>query len=159
MRAVVAAMFERLLPKQFDNRFEGKRLALWLLGLLLALKIVMSVNALVNTAAVATGADGFPLESYGGDGARAVLRLFAMSSLGQLALGLVGVVALLRYRAMVPFVFLLLAAEAIGRRLIARSYAIERSQDMSAGFYLNLALLALLLIGLALSLWRSRPPR
>ncbi len=56
---------------------------------------------------------------------------------------------------MVPFVFLLLAAEHVGRRLIIRNYAIERSQEISAGAYINLTLLALLLIGLALSLWRS----
>jgi hypothetical protein len=153
MSSVVRTTFGRLFPKQFDSRFEGRRAALWLLGLLVALKLLMSVNSILNTAKIAATADGFPLESYGADGARAVLMLFAIAALGQLALALLGLAALLRYRAMVPFVFLLLAAEHVGRRLIVRNYAIERSQEISAGTYINLTLLALLLIGLALSLW------
>ena len=156
MRGVVTATFGRLFPKQFDGVFEGPRLALWLLGLLLALKLLMAFNSIANSAAVAGGADGFPLESYGADGARAVLMLFATGAVGQLALAAVGLVALVRYRAMVPFVFLLLVAEHFGRRLVVRSYAVERSGDGAAAYYVNLALLALLLLGLVLSLWRGR---
>jgi hypothetical protein len=150
----VRALFGRLFPRQFDNCFKGFRPALWLLGLYVALKLVMSANSLVNTASVASGADGFMLESYGADGGRAVLMLFAMVVLGQLTLALLGLAVLLRYRSMAPFVFLLLAVEHIGRRLIVRDYAVQRAQEMPAGAYVNLALLALLLIGLALSLWR-----
>ena len=53
-------MLERLFPKQFDDQFPGKRPALWLLGFLIALKLVMSVNSIFNTASVASGADGIP---------------------------------------------------------------------------------------------------
>jgi L-lactate permease len=159
MRSVLTSMFGRLFPKQFDGRFEGQRAALWLLGLLVALKLVMSVNSLVNTASVASGADGIPLERYDADGANTVLKLFAMLALGQLALALVGLTALFKYRAMVPVVFLLLAAEHAGRRLIAVAYEVERLPEVSAGFYVNLALLALLLTGLGLSLWRRSAPQ
>ena len=146
-------MFDRLLPRQFDNRFDGYRLALWLLGLLLALKLVISVNSLLNTASVAAGADKFPLASYGADGANAVLMLFALHALAGLMLTLVGILALVRYRAMVPFVFLLLAVEQIARRLIVQAYAIQRSEPTSAAVIVNMTLLGLLLLGLALSLW------
>ena len=149
-------MLERLFPDRFDDRYEGQRAALWLLALLLALKLVMSLNSIFNTASVASGGDGFPLESYGTDGARAVLMLFALTALGQLALALVGFGALIRYRAMVPFVFLLLFAEHGARRFIVGSHAIERSQAAPVGFYVNMVLLALLLLGLVLSLWPRR---
>lgn len=149
-------MIERLFPRQLDNRFGGHLAALWLLGLLLALKLVMSFNSILFTAKIAGNADGFKLASYGGDGARAVLMLFEMVALGQLALAAVGLAALVRYRSMVPLVFLLLAAEHVGRFSIARGYAIERAQSVPAGVYVNLALLALLLTGLALSLRRPR---
>ena len=149
-------MLERLFPKRIDNCLEGRRAALWLLGAYVALKLVMSLNSIFNAASVAAGADGFRLESYGADGARAVLMLFSLSALGQLALALVALTALVRYRAMVPFVFLLLLAEYGGRRLIVASWSIERAQSGGAGFWVNMALLALLVGGLALSLWR--PP-
>ena len=151
-------MIAYLLPRQFDNRFEGYRAALWLLGFLVGLKLVMSFNSLMFTAKIASTADGFPLASYGGDGARAVLMLFAMVALGQLALAAVSLLALIRYKSMVPFIFLLLASEQIGRFFIGRAYSIERAQSVPAGVYVNLALLALMLTGLALSLLRRRLP-
>ncbi len=147
-------MLERLLPRAIDNRFAGHRAALWLLGLYVALKLVMSLNSIFNTASVASGADGFLLESYGGEGARAVLMLFALVAVGQLALALVGVLALVRYRAMVPLVFLLLLAEHAARRVVVDSYAVERGA--SAGFWVNVALAAVLVAGLSLSMWKSR---
>lgn len=146
-------MIERLFPEQFDKRFEGRRAALWLLGLIIALKLIMSVNSIFNTEAVASGADGIPLGNYGADAARQVLILFAMVALGQLILALTALVALIRYRAMVPFVFLLLIADHIGRRLIVSSNAVEQAQRLAPGFYINIGLLALLVAGLALSLW------
>lgn len=147
-------MIERVFPRQFDNCFRGHRSALWLLGVLLGLKFVMSFNSIVFTTRIATKADGFPLASYGGDGARAVLMLFEMVALGQLALAAIGLCVLSKYRSMTSLIFLLLAAEQTGRILISRSYAVERAEAVPAGVYVNLALLALLLTGLALSLRR-----
>ena len=149
-------MLERLFPRQFDSRFDGWRAALWLLGLVLALKVVISVNSLVNTADIASGADGFRLDSYGADGARAVLMLFALHSVAELALALVGVAALVRYRAMVPFVFVLFIAEFLARRWVIGSYAVERAGDSSAGLYVNGAFLLLMGSGLLLSLLPRR---
>ena len=146
-------MLSRLFPRQIDNRFEGQRLALWLLAILVALKLLVSLNSILNTESVAVGADGFRLESYGGDGARAVLMLFAVGAVANLTLALLGLAVLVRYRAMVPLVFLLSLFEHAGRRLIVQAYAIERAQAMSAGFAINMAVLGLLLLGFGLSLW------
>lgn len=149
-------MFARLFPSQFDNRFQGWRAALWLLGLLLFLRLAISVNSIFNTESVAAGADKFPLASYGGDGARAVLMLFALHALAELMIALVGVLALVRYRAMVPFVFLLLSAEHVARRLVVQGYAIERSAPTTAAYVINYGMLAVLLGGLLLSLLPAR---
>jgi hypothetical protein len=149
-------MVARLFPAQFDNHFAGRRAALWLLGLLLALRLVMSLNSIFNTEQVAAGADKFPLASYGADGARAVLMLFALHSLAELMLVAVGIAALVRYRSMVPFVLLLLTAEHVGRRLIVQAWAIERSAPTTAAYVINYGMLALLIAGLALSLIPAR---
>lgn len=150
-------MLKRLFPDRIDNRFEGHRLALWLLAVHVGLKLIISINSIANTTSVANGADGFQLSSYGADGARAVLMLFASGAMAGLTLALLGVVALLRYRAMAPLVMLLLLFEGIGRRIIVESYAVERSTSMNFPFILNASLLALLVVGLALSLWPARP--
>ena len=129
---------------------------MWLLGLFLALKLAMSVRSVVDPRAVAAGPDAFPLDRYGAEGADAVLMLFALNAYGQLALVLLGAVALFRYRAMVPSVFLLLILDQAGRRVIVAAHEVERLAGSDGGFSINLALLVLLLVGLALSLWPAR---
>lgn len=149
-------MLNRLFPKQVDNRFDGIRAALWLLGLFIALKLVMSVNSILNTASVATGADGIPLDSFGPAAAREVLKLFALTSLGQLALAVIALVTLIRYRALVPFIYLVLIGEFLARRFIVQSYAVARTESTPVGWYVNMGLLTLLTVGLMLSLIPSR---
>jgi hypothetical protein len=146
-------LLRRLFRPQFDNHYQGHKSALWLLGLFVALKLVVSLNSIFNTASVAAGIDGFPLASYGGDGARAVLMLFALDAVASLMLALVGLVALLRYRAMVPFIYLLAVIEQIGRRAVIQGYAIERASQPWAVSYVIVAVLALLVLGLLLSLF------
>jgi hypothetical protein len=141
----------RLFPQQIDNRFDGHRAALWLLGLFIALKLVMSINSMLKPASIAAG-DGLPLDSYGPAAAQAVLMLFSLSALGQLALAAIALTALIRYRAMVPFIYMVLLGEQIVRRLIVQSYALPRTETGPAVWYLTYGLVALLAVGLILSL-------
>ena len=149
-------MIERLLPGQADNGFAGHRAALWLLGLYVALKLVMAFNSIFNTAGVAAGADGIALASFGPDAAREVLTLFALTALGQLVLALIALTILVRYRALVPFIFLALLAEQVARRFIVEARALARTDAASTGTYINYAILALLAAGLVLSLLRGK---
>ncbi|HEX8641516.1 MAG TPA: hypothetical protein VF704_10235 [Allosphingosinicella sp.] len=151
-------MLGRLFPRQFDNRFGGERASLWLLTALVALKLVIAVNSILNTAAVASGADGFDLHGYGEGGAAAVLMLFALNAVGQVALALLCLLALWRYRSMVPFLYVLLLAEFIGRRLVIQAYAVDRADTASIALTINIAMLTILVLGLGLSLRpRKRP--
>jgi hypothetical protein len=149
-------MIERLFPRRADNRFEGLRPALWLLGALIALKLAMSLNSILNTRWVAVGADGIPLASYGPEAARQVLLLFALMALGHLALTLIALVALVRYRALVPFIYLILLGEALARRIVAQSYSAPGARMTDIAWFVNYGLLAALVLGLALSLVRTR---
>ncbi len=149
-------MLNRLFPKQADNRFDGPRAVLWLLGLLLFTKLAMSLNSIFNTASVAAGADGIPLASFGPAAARQVLLLFALLALGHLVITLIALAALLRWRALVPFIYLVLLGEQLARRFIARSHAAPGAEMTEIAWYVNYGLLSLLALGLLLSLTRSR---
>lgn len=152
-------MLDRLFPAKVDNGFLGNRAALWMLGLYVALKLIMSTNSILNTATVAVGGDGIPLDSFGTAGARAVLMLFALMSVVQLMLALVAAAVLVRWRALVPFTFMVLISEHLIRRLVVQSYAVARTEGIAPGVYVNYALLALLTLGLVLSLTSARRPR
>jgi hypothetical protein len=142
-----------MFPASYDRSYHGHRLALWLLGALACIKIVMGFNCMFNGAFVASTADGFPLAEYTPAGSRAFLAMFAVWGLSLVVLGLLALLALLRYRSMVPLVFALLLLEQVGRKLIFMWMPVERTSGSGSGT-VNVVLLVALLAGLALSLWR-----
>lgn len=150
-------MFADLLPQRLDNTYRGQKLALWLFGLLVFMKAGMSLMAIFNGYVVASNADGIPLDTFTPAGAQAVVTLLAMWGLALLTICLLCILALVRYRAMVPFLFALLALEHLSRRLILYVMPVVRT-GTSIGIAVNLALLALTFVGLALSLWRRDNP-
>jgi hypothetical protein len=150
------SLLERLLPRQADNRFDGYRAALWLLGLLIALRLIISIRSILDTVSVAQGADGIPLDSFGPAAAREVLLLFALTALGHLVLTLIALIVLIRWRALVPFIYAVLLGEYLARRLIAQSYRVAGTQITDVAWYVNYGLLTLLTLGLVLSLVPAR---
>jgi len=100
---------------------------------------------------VARSADGIPLDTFTPAGAQAVISIFALLGLSQFMICLLGVAVLARYRALVPFMFALLLLEFLSRRVILLVLPIVRT-GTPPGFFVNLVLLALMVVGLALSL-------
>jgi hypothetical protein len=150
-------MLSAILPQQIDNAYRGHKIALWLFGLLLILRTVIGVNSIVNGYLIASTADGIPLDSYGPAAAQTVVTLFALLGLSTLIICALGVLTLVRYRAMVPLMFALLLLEYAARKLILYLMPIAKT-GASPGWVVNLVLLTLMLAGLALSLWsRERP--
>ena len=147
-------MLTRIFPTQIDNTHHGHRAALWLLGVFVLLKLVMSTNSLLNTRSVATGGDGIPLDAMTPDGVQVTLMLFALLALGQLILGLLAALVLIRYRAMVPLMFLILMVEQVARRGLIMVYAVPRIGGTPVGFYVSTGLLGMIVIGFGLSLVR-----
>lgn len=143
--------FDRLLPTQVDNRFEGHRAALWFLGTFIALKLAMSVRSIVDTASVVTG-DGIPLGSFGPAAGREVLTLFALMALGQLMLASIALIILLRYRALIPSICLLLLIERVASRLIIWRDTVPGDQPAPIVWIMAVLLPSLLVLALIFSL-------
>jgi hypothetical protein len=146
-------MVDRLLPQRIDNTYRGSRLALWLFALLLFMKSAMSLNSIFNGYSVASSADGIPLDTYPPAAARTIVSLFAIWGLGHLVICVLGVLVLVRYRSLIPFMFGLLLVEHLSRKLILQFLPSPRTGTPPASA-INLGLLALMIVGLALSLWR-----
>jgi len=120
-------MLDLLYPRALDGVHRGHRLAPWLLGVITVPRAVMGGNSILNGRFVAGTADAIPLDAYGSEGAQTILSLFATIGLGQVVLGLVAVLALARYRAAIPLVFLLFLAEHLARRAILTAIPIART--------------------------------
>lgn len=152
-------MFIRLFPKQIDNRFEGHWLAAWLLAPIVLVRAIIGFNSMVFSRSIATSADAIPLDRFGPDGAEAVVSLFALLGLFLLLFSLLGVVVLVRYRAMIPFMYVLLLVQQLGNRALLLIHPVIRSGSASIGSAIVFAILAITVAGFVLSLvGKSRPP-
>jgi hypothetical protein len=148
-------MLDLLLPKSFDNNYRGHKLALWIFGLFVLLKSVIGVNSIIIGRVVMTGADGIPLDTYPPAAAQSLLAIWALLGLSHIILAVLGIVALVRYRSMTPFLFALFLLQHLGGRLILEYIPLVRTGAPPAST-VNLIQLSLLILGLALSLWRRR---
>lgn len=152
-------MLSRLFPRTIDNSYQGHVLAVWLFAPVVLLKTAMGFNVAglnpwVTSRYILQTADGIPVDSFSAYGASVVVFMFASWGLCLLILALLSIVALIRYRAMLPLMILAMTVEQVGRKGIALINPILSSGDghVSAGFWINWALSAALLLSLVLSL-------
>ena len=148
-------ILSRLFPARIDNTYQGSKIALWILGLLIAVRTMQSVMVLVNGYSIAQSADGIPLETYPAAAAQTIVALFTLSAVNRLVISLICVVVLVRYRRAVPLMFLLLLVTYFAGQLVGRVVPIVRVGQPPA-VVVNLTLLGLTIIGLGLSLWKRR---
>jgi hypothetical protein len=145
-------MLARIFPKQFDNNYRGLWLAVWLFVPLMLVKAVQGVNSIIMTRLVLAGADGIPVDQYTNGGAETVVALFALLGMYLLIIPLQSLIVLVRYRSMIPFMYVCLIAVQIGARVLNIVNPIARPDGPPIGFTINLVVFALTLIGFALSL-------
>ena len=146
-------MLDEVLPKRLDNQYRGNRLALWLFGLVVAMKGAQSLAIVLNGYSTARDADGIPLDSYTPAVAQTVVAALAQGSLWRLFFCFVCVLVLLRYRRAVPLMFALLALNYLAAQLVLKFVPLLRV-GAPAGPLVNFILFVVMLVGLGLSLWR-----
>jgi hypothetical protein len=149
-------MLRKLLPQPADNAYRGRKVALWLFALVVAVKVLQSVIVMVNGHSVVQSADGIPLDTYTPASAQTVVAIWALSGFDRLIIASLCVLVLVRYRSAVAFMFALLAVHYLGREIILHFIPIART-GTPPGPVVNLILFVLTIIGFALSLWEPRP--
>jgi hypothetical protein len=145
-------MSNRFLPQRIDNSYSGHRLALWLFGLVVTVKIVQVLLAIFDGPSVLVSADGIPLDTYTPAGAQTLVAVWALSGLYRLIIYLLCVLVLVRYRSAIPFMFAVLAVEFLAAQLILYFIPLVRIGTPAAPF-VNRILFALMIVGLVLSSW------
>jgi len=134
-------MFDRLLPPRADHSYRGHSLALWLFALVVLVKTSIGLGTIFNGRNAAISADGIPLDTFTPAGAQAFVSLFAAWGLAQAIIGLLCVVVL----------YSLLLLEHLARKFMFIAMPVARTGE-APGFFINLALVALMVAGLLLSL-------
>jgi hypothetical protein len=150
-------VFAKVLPRAIDNTYRGSRAALWLFALVVGVRIAQSLAIILNGYETARDADGIPLVTYPPEAAQQVVAIFAQQSLWRLTFCVLGVLVLVRYRSAVPLMFSFLLLNYLASQLIFRFVPLIRT-GTPPGPYINFALFAMTVLGLALSLWYRDVP-
>src|SRR5262245_7643239 len=138
-----------------DNVHRGSRIAIWLLVPIVIVNMIMGANTMIHTRDVIQGADNIPLGTYAATPARIIVNCFKSWALGHFLMASLGLLALVRYRAMIPLMYVVYTLENLARKALQRSNPLHittKSGEPSIGAIINLALLVTLLVGLAFSL-------
>ena len=148
-------MLAGLLPRRLDNDYAAPRTVLWLFGTAVLFKSFCAVNSTFNSHFVARVSEGIPVGNFPPAAEQTIAALLGMRGLAQLLACVLCVIALVRYRALIPLLFTLTLVEVLGRLLI-----VYRDPFATPGLHpavvLHYAVLALCLIGLPLSLRGGR---
>jgi hypothetical protein len=157
-------MLTRLFPKRIDNDYRGRKLAIWLLVPLALVKLlqgasVAGLNPLATSRGILETADRVPVGTFPAEAASHLVFLFAAWGLGIFILGLLAAVVLLRYRAMIPLLYLLLLIEQLGRKVLSTVHLDSPflSLQPSAANLINWGFLAVIVIGFLSSQSDRRP--
>lgn len=148
-------VLERLFPAQFDNVFRGNRLALWLLYPLTAVTLWRSQHHLFAPDGGAQSIATIPLDSYAAGASATIIAIFAQWGLVQLLLALLMLLAAVRYKSMVPLMWLIVLVEWTGRGLIGQFKPIE-TLGTASGQTGNLVVPVIALVMLVLALWPEK---
>jgi hypothetical protein len=154
-------MLARIFPEQFDNAYRGHWLGLLLFVLINFGKAGQGIRSIFSTQEIATGPDGISLAGLTPGGIDVVLSNFAIIGLYSLVLPFISAIVLIRYRAMIPFMYLMLTLLYLSNRalhLLHPSFAASESGPQPFGFTVNLIVFVLTLVGFALAL-AKRPDR
>jgi hypothetical protein len=147
-----------LLPRQFDNTFRGWRGGLWLFVPVLIVRLGIGFNSAFRPHDTAMNADGIPLDRMGAVGANEAVALFALLGFAGFVLALLGVLVLVRYRAMIPLMYLLFLTGQVGNRILNTLHPTLHGGATTVGGGIPVAsivvngLLAMMVLGFVLSL-------
>jgi hypothetical protein len=101
-----------IFPKQVDNNFKGYKIAV---AIFLLVTIFTIVRSCIHIFAPDGGAGSIAGIDVFGVGGSNVVSMFAFWGLSQLLMGIVYVVVYFRYKSLIPFMYLLVLVEYLGR--------------------------------------------
>lgn len=143
-------MLTRIFPARVDNQYRGHPAGLWLFVPIAVQKLAMSFTHLFKHDGGAQSLSAIPLDSYSASASQNIVGLFARMGVEQLMLALLMMLVLVRYRAMIPLMYLLIVVQFLVSRGVVEMKPLVRAGESGVGTPL-LVFAGLAVVGLVLS--------
>ncbi|HNT26047.1 MAG TPA: hypothetical protein PKM21_16875 [Anaerolineales bacterium] len=142
-------LFEIILPAKIDNTLRGWKLPLYVFALYAMISTVRSCIHLLSPDGGAGSIAGMDLSVAGADG---IIFAFALWGSSQLLMAIIQLLVVIRYRSLVPFMWLMLILEVLLRELVGHMKPVTFVHT-PPGAIGNQLILPLAVIMLGLALW------
>lgn len=142
-------ILESLLPAKIDNVIRGSKIPLFLFTIYAIVSTVRSCIHLLSPDGGAGSIAGMDLSVVGADG---IIFAFALWGSSQLLMAIIQLLVVIRYRSMVPFMWLMLALEVLLRELVGKMKPVTFAHT-PPGAIGNQLILPLAVLMVAVSLW------
>ncbi len=142
-------LFELILPTKIDNVIRGTKIPFYIFTLYAIVSTVRSCIHLLSPDGGAGTIAGMDLSVAGADG---IIFAFALWGSSQLLFAIIQLLVVVRYRSLVPFMYLMLMLEVLLRELVGtmKPVTFAHTPPGAIGNQIILPLAALMLV---LSLW------
>lgn len=153
---MIKTALSNLFPRQITNEFSGLRIALWGFYLFTAITLWRSQHHIFSADGGAQSIATIPLDKYPDSAASTIIGMFALWGLSQLIVGLIYLIAAIRYRSLIPMLYLLSLFEYLMRATYIPAYKSIETAGTAPGAVGNLPLIIFSFIMLVLSLWTRK---
>ncbi len=141
-------VFETLLPAKIDNVIHGTKLPFYVFALYAIVSTARSCIHLLSPDGGAGTIAGMDLSGTGADG---IIFAFALWGSSQLLFAIIQLLVVVRYRSLVPFMWLMLILEVLLRELVGKMKPVTFAHTPPGAIGNQIILpLAVLMVGLAL---------
>jgi len=141
-------MIKYLFPNSIDNDYKGNMAPMYLFYVVTAFTIVRSIIHLVSPDGGAQSIATIPLHLYSKDASDTIIHMFSEWGLSQLLFGLFYIVVLIKYKSLIPLMYLFLVLEYSTRLLLSfyKPFALEGQAPGGIGNYILVPLFILMFI-------------
>ena len=143
------SIFDILLPAQIDNTIRGTKIPFYIFTLYAIVSTVRSCIHLLSSDGGAGTIAGMDLSVAGADG---IIFAFALWGSSQLLFAMIQLLAVIRYRSLIPFMWLMLALEILLRELVGKMKPVTFAHT-PPGAIGNQIILPLAVVMVVWSLW------
>lgn len=143
------SIFDILLPAQIDNTIRGTKIPFYIFTLYAIVSTVRSCIHLLSSDGGAGTIAGMDLSVAGADG---IIFAFALWGSSQLLFAMIQLLAVIRYRSLIPFMWLMLALEILLRELVGKMKPVTFAHT-PPGAIGNQIILSLAVVMVVWSLW------
>lgn len=116
-----------VLPKEINNDYKGKKIALYMFYLITIITVVRSLIHMFAPDGGAQSIATIPLDTFTKEGVSTVILMFSLWGLSQLILGIFFVLVCWRYKSLIPLMYIFIFIEYFMRLILGTLKPIETS--------------------------------